>query len=146
MSRVIRVDHVAMAVDDLEASLRFWRDGLGMHVQRTEEIPEQQAVVSFLPTEQAQIELVQPTDPETGTGRFLTKRGPGVHHICLEVDHLEPILARLREQGFRLINDQPMVGAGGRRMAFVHPESTQGVLVELYEAPPLAPASSNEVV
>lgn len=136
MSRVIRVNHVAMAVDDLEASLRFWRDGLGMQVQRTEEVPDQQAIVSFLPTEEAQIELVQPTDPETGTARFLAKRGPGVHHVCLEVDHLEPILARLQKKGFRLINDKPVVGAGGRRLAFVHPESTQGVLVELYEASP----------
>lgn len=144
MTRVIKVNHVAVAVDDLEASLRFWRDGLGMHVQRTEEVPEQQAVVSFLPTDEAQIELVQPTDPESGTARFLAKRGPGVHHICLEVDQLEPILTRLREQGVRLINDQPVVGAEGHRIAFVHPESTQGVLVELVETSPLAPLSANE--
>ncbi|HKZ55436.1 MAG TPA: methylmalonyl-CoA epimerase [Anaerolineales bacterium] len=140
MPAVKRIDHVAIVVDDIEAALRFWRDALGLQLTHVEDVPEQQAVVAFLPTGEAEVELVKPTDEESGIARYLGKRGPGVHHICFEVEDLEQQLQELHANGIRLINPEPVVGTGGKRIAFVHPESTHGVLVELYELTPLEPA------
>jgi methylmalonyl-CoA/ethylmalonyl-CoA epimerase len=92
-------------------------------------------VVAFLPTGESEVELVQPTTDDSGVARFLQKRGPGMHHICFEVEGLQAILDDLKSKGVRLINETPTTGAGGNRIAFIHPESTQGVLVELYEKP-----------
>ncbi len=131
----IHVDHVAVVVPDIEAALQFWRDGLGLPVDRVEEIPSQQASVAFLPAGESEIELVRPTAADSGTGRFLAKRGPGVHHICFRVNDLTEMLAHLKSMGIRLINEQPVPGADGKRLAFIHPESASGVLVELYELP-----------
>ena len=97
---------------------------------------EQQATVAFLPTGDSEVELVKPTSDTTGVAKFLTKRGPGLHHICLEVDDLPATLAALAAKGVRLIDATPKIGAGGKLIAFIHPESTQGVLVELYQEPP----------
>jgi methylmalonyl-CoA/ethylmalonyl-CoA epimerase len=121
-------------VDDIEAALAFWRDGLGMEVDRVQEVVEQQATVAFLPLGDSDIELVRPTTEDSGIARFLHKRGPGMHHICLEVDDLDTLLERLKGMGVRLINPEPVAGAGGKRIAFIHPESAYGVLVELAEA------------
>jgi methylmalonyl-CoA epimerase len=90
-------------------------------------------VVVLLPTGDAEVELVKPSTLDSGVARFLERRGPGIHHICFEVADLEGCLARLADQGVRLINPQPVIGTGGKRIAFIHPESTHGVLVELYE-------------
>ena len=135
MSRgqVNRIDHLAIVVDDVEKALTFWRDGLGLEVLHVEEVPEQGAEVTFLAIGDQKVELVKPIDDESGTARFLDKRGPGMHHIALEVENIESSLEHLGAAGIRLIHDEPVVGAGGRRIAFIHPESTQGVLVELYE-------------
>ncbi len=131
--RVTRIDHLAIVVDDLEQALNFWRDGLGLEVSRVEDVPEQGAQVTFLTIGDQNVELVKPTDEESGMSRFLEKRGPGMHHIALEVENLQDSLDHLSGAGFRLIHEVPVVGAGGRRIAFIHPESTHGVLVELYE-------------
>jgi methylmalonyl-CoA/ethylmalonyl-CoA epimerase len=142
MSAIKRMNHVAIAVEDIEAALRFWRDALGLEVAHTQDVPEQQTSVAFLPAGNLLIELIRPTSDESGVSRFLKKRGPGIHHICLEVADLSGVLSRLREQGIRLINEQPIVGAEGRRAAFIHPESAHGVLVELYEEnPPPSPGA-----
>ncbi len=133
MSPVRQIDHVAIVVADIDEALHFWRDGLGLEVSRLEDIPEQQSVVAFLPTGEAEVELVRPTSPDSGVARFLEKRGPGIHHLCFEVDDLDAFLDRLRGLGVRLINPEPVIGSGGKRIAFIHPESTNGVLVELYE-------------
>jgi methylmalonyl-CoA/ethylmalonyl-CoA epimerase len=135
MPTVRRIDHIAIVVDDIEAGLGFWRDILGLEVSRVEEVAEQQAVVAMLPTGQSGIELVKPTDEESGAARFLRKRGPGMHHLCLEVDDLDGFLDRLKASGVRLITPVALTGSDGKRMAFIHPESTHGVLVELYEIP-----------
>ena len=132
-SRVNRIDHVAIVVDDIEKALRFWRDGLGLEVSRVEDVPEQGAEVTFLTIGDQNVELVKPTDDESGMSRFLEKRGPGMHHIALVVEDIQDSLDHLEAAGIRLIHDEPVVGAGGRRIAFIHPESTHGVLVELYE-------------
>ncbi len=133
MSRVSRIDHLAIVVDDIETALKFWRDGLGLEVSHVEDVPDQSAVVTFLTIGDQNVELVEPTDNESGMARFLEKRGPGMHHVALEVEDIEDSLEHLEAAGIRLIHDEPVVGAGGRRIAFIHPESTHGVLVELYE-------------
>jgi methylmalonyl-CoA/ethylmalonyl-CoA epimerase len=129
-----RIHHVALVVDDLEAALGFWRDGLGLTVSKIEDVPEQQSEIAFLPLGEAEIELVRPTTGESGVARFLAKRGPGMHHVCLQVPDLDRALARLAAAGARLITPEPLTNAEGRRLAFIHPESAFGVLVELYEA------------
>jgi methylmalonyl-CoA/ethylmalonyl-CoA epimerase len=98
-----------------------------------EEVPEQESVVAFLPVGDGEIELVKPTTEESGIARYLHKRGPGIHHICFEVDDIQATLDNLKQKGVRLINEEAMTGSGGKKMAFIHPESTHGVLVELYE-------------
>ncbi len=134
MPRVKRIDHVAIVVDDIDEALTFWRDALGLELSHVEDVPDQQSVVAFLPTQEAEIELVKPTSTDSGVARFLQRRGPGVHHICFEVDDLDACLESLRRCGLNLINPEPIVGTGGKRIAFIHPSSTHGVLVELYES------------
>ena len=133
MAKSVRINHIALVVNDLDQSLRFWRDGLGLAVAHTEAVPEQAASVAFLPLGESHVELVKPTTADSGLARYLAKRGPGMHHVCVEVDDIEAMLAHLQAQGFRLIDAAPRVGADGRRYAFVHPESAHGVLVELYQ-------------
>jgi len=135
MSKVLRIDHVAMVVEDLEATLSFWRDGLGLELSQIEEAPAEKSQVAFLPVGGSEVELVVPTSDDSGLKRYLEKRGPGMHHLCLEVDDIEGMLGRLRAKGIQLINETPVLGAKGRRYAFIHPKSANGVLVELYELP-----------
>lgn len=130
------VDHIGIAVPALEEALRFYRDALGLTVHEIEEVPEQKVRVAMLPAGEANIELLEPTAPDSPIAKFLEKKGPGIHHISLRVIDLEGTLDRLKEQGVRLINERPLVGAGGKRIAFVHPSATSGVLLELSEVPP----------
>lgn len=134
MPAALRVHHLAVVVDDMDQALSFWRDALGLELAGIRDVPEQASRVAFLPAGEAEIELVRPTSADSGVARYLAKRGPGMHHICLSVGDLPGTLGRLAARGVRLINAEPMVGADGRRYAFVHPESTGGVLLELYEA------------
>jgi len=129
----IKIHHVAIVVPDIEDALGFWRDALGLELSHLEDVPEQETLVAFLPTGGSEVELVQPTTDSSGMARYMLKRGPGMHHICFEVENIEEILARLKQKGVQLINEEPTVGAGGKKIAFVHPKSTGGVLVELYE-------------
>jgi methylmalonyl-CoA/ethylmalonyl-CoA epimerase len=135
MSQVKRIDHVAILVDDLENTLAFWRDALGLELSYRENNPDEQAEIAFLPCGGSQIELVRPTTQDSGLARYLEKRGPGMHHICLQVDDIEGMLARLKAKGIQLINEQPRTGSDGRKYAFVHPKSAYGVMLELYELP-----------
>ncbi|MFH1183960.1 MAG: methylmalonyl-CoA epimerase [Chloroflexota bacterium] len=134
MPSVKSIHHIAVVVSDMQASLSFWRDALGMQLRELHEVPAEQSQVAFLPAEASEVELVLPTTADSGIGRYLAKRGPGMHHICLEVDDIASMLAHLKAKGVRLINDDARLAADGRRYAFVHPESTGGVLVELYQA------------
>lgn len=133
MSPVKQINHVAIVVEDIDAALRFWRDGLGLEVAHVEDVPGQDSIVAFLPTGDAEVELVKPTNVDSGVANFLKQRGPGMHHICFEVDDILAYITRLQENGIRLINEEPVLGTGGKLIAFIHPESTHGVLVELYE-------------
>ncbi|MFQ5943149.1 MAG: methylmalonyl-CoA epimerase [Anaerolineales bacterium] len=128
-----RVKHVALVVDDIDEALEFWRDGLGLKVANVEEVPEQAAVVAFLETGDQELELVKPTDEDSGSAKFLRERGPGMHHICFEVTDLATCLEHLKSMDIALINEEPVAGAGGKQIAFIHPKSTHGVLVELSE-------------
>ena len=131
---VKRIDHIAVVVDDIEGALNFWRDALGMDMTHMEEVAEQQSIVAFLPTGGSELELVKPTTDTSGVAKYLAKRGPGMHHICVEVDDIHATLAQLKAKGIKLINETPTLGAGGKQIAFVHPGSTSGVLVELYQS------------
>ena len=133
MAAIKRIDHIAIVVEDIESALGFWRDALGLELQHVEDVPEQKSLVAFLPVGVSEIELVRPTTDDSGVARYLQKRGPGMHHISLEVDDIEGMLAQLKAKGVRLVNETPVMGAGGMQIAFIHPESTHGVLVELYQ-------------
>jgi methylmalonyl-CoA/ethylmalonyl-CoA epimerase len=133
MPIIKRIHHVAMVVDDMDKALTFWRDALGLPMSELRDVPAEQAQVAFLPASDSEVELVLPTSAESGMGKYLAKRGPGMHHICIEVDDIVAMLAQLKGKGIRLINEEPRTGAGGYQYAFVHPESTAGVLVELYQ-------------
>jgi methylmalonyl-CoA/ethylmalonyl-CoA epimerase len=135
MPSIKRIDHIAILVEDIHAALTFWRDTLGLQLDHLEEVPDQQAEVAFMPVNESEIELVRPTTDDSGMARYLKKRGPGIHHICFEVDDLEACLEQLKEKGVRLINPEPVPGAEGKIVAFIHPESTGGVLIELCEWP-----------
>jgi methylmalonyl-CoA/ethylmalonyl-CoA epimerase len=135
MAKVLRIDHIAVLVDDLEKTLAFWRDALGMEMSHIEDVPAEKSMVAFLPLGGSEVELVKPTSDDSGLARYLEKRGPGMHHICLEVDDIQGMLNRLKEAGVQLINETPVTGSGGKKYAFVHPKSANGVMVELYELP-----------
>lgn len=130
-----RVNHVAIVVENLDAALGFWRDALGLPLAKTEENPGESVNIGFLPVGESEIELLEPTDPESGIGKYLSKRGPGMHHICVEVDDIDAAIARLVAHGAEMITPEPRVREEGTRYAFVHPKSAFGVLVELYELP-----------
>lgn len=131
-----RIDHIAIVVENIDSALEFWRDALGLKLSHVEDVPDQQSIVAFLPTDGSEVELVKPTSGDSGVARYLQKRGPGIHHICFEVDNIETVLDTLKNKNIRLINDTPMLGTAGKKIAFIHPDSTHGVLVELYELTP----------
>ncbi|HLF75112.1 MAG TPA: methylmalonyl-CoA epimerase [Anaerolineales bacterium] len=133
MPKVKKINHVAVVVDDMEKALSFWRDALGMELHELRDVPAEKSQVAFLPLPGSEVELVRATSDDSGIARYLAKRGPGMHHICLEVDDIEGMMSRLKSQGVRLINETPVTAADGKRYAFIHPESTSGVLVELYQ-------------
>jgi methylmalonyl-CoA/ethylmalonyl-CoA epimerase len=134
MTNVNQIHHIAIVVDRIEDSLDFWKL-LGLEVETIKEVEEEEARVAFLPAGNTKIELVEPTTDSSGIARYLAKRGPGLHHLCIQVDGIDDLLAQLDEKGFKLINPVSQEDPDGRKYAFIHPKSTQGVLVELYEAP-----------
>jgi len=132
--RLGRVHHVALIVADLEASLGFWRDMLGLPVELVLPIEQDRVTIAFLPVGESKVELVMPTDDSTGVARFLAAKGEGFHHVCFEVANVAETLIRLEMDGIELIDSVPRKGAEGP-VAFIHPRSCHGVLVELIEAP-----------
>ncbi|HEY8167390.1 MAG: methylmalonyl-CoA epimerase [Candidatus Limnocylindrales bacterium] len=128
------VHHVAVVVRDLDAALGFYRDVLGLRVEQVQEMPVDRVTIAFLPIGGTKLELVMPTDETTGVARFLASKGEGFHHVCFEVAHLADTLTRLAIDGVELIDTAPRKGAEGP-VAFLHPRSCHGVLVELIEAP-----------
>jgi len=136
-----RVHHVGIAARSLEESLRFWSDALGMRVSGTETVESEGVRVAFLPAGDARIEILESTRADSPVARFLDKRGEGIHHLTLEVDDVQVTLDRLRERGVPMLDESPRAGAGGTRVAFLHPRASGGVLVELVETAGAAASS-----
>jgi methylmalonyl-CoA/ethylmalonyl-CoA epimerase len=133
MAKIKRIDHIAIVVDEMDNTLAFWRDALGMELYGVRDVPAEMAQIAFLPAGESEIELVRPTTGDSGLAKYLEKRGPGMHHVCLEVDDIAGMLAQLKGKGIQLINEEPRLSADGKKYAFIHPKSANGVLVELYE-------------
>ena len=129
-----RLDHVGIAVRSLDKALRPYVDGLGLSVDGTEEVAGERVRVAFLPVGETRIELLEPTAEDSPIARFIQRRGEGIHHLCFQVADLEAALERLKKAGVPLVDESPRAGAGGSRIAFVHPRGTGGVLIELTEA------------
>jgi len=130
------LDHVGIAVKDLDAALGFYRDALGLHVEVPEEVASQRVRAHFIPTGQSSLELLEATASESAIAKYVEKRGPGLHHITLRVDDIRAALDELKARGVRLVDEQPRPGAEGALVAFIHPSSAHGVLVELKQANP----------
>jgi methylmalonyl-CoA/ethylmalonyl-CoA epimerase len=125
----LKIDHLGIAVPDLAAAIKTF-EALGFSVEKTHDVPTEKVRTAFLPVGESHLELLEPTDPTSVIARFLQKRS-GLHHVCVLVDDIEAALAEMREKGVELIDQVPRVGAGGCRVAFVHPRSAGGVLLEL---------------
>ncbi len=130
-----RIHHLGYAVEDLEAASLFYKENFGALPGEPEAVEEQGIVVTMFRVGESRIELVQPTRPDSPVGKFLARRGEGFHHVAYQVDDLEAVLTHLRSNGVELVDEKPRIGAGGTRMAFVHPKDTFGVLTELVELP-----------
>jgi methylmalonyl-CoA/ethylmalonyl-CoA epimerase len=128
-----RIDHIGIAVEDLETALRPYVEGLGIELDHVEEVPTENVRVAMLPVGESKIELLQPTSPESAIARHLERRGPGIHHIAFRVDDIMSALDSLGSSGARLIDQEPRPGAGGTLVAFAHPKAFGGVLVELVQ-------------
>ena len=131
----MKIEHIGIATRALDEAVGFWRDALGLEVVATEEVAEQGVRVAMLPIGETRVELLEPTSDASPIAKFLEKRGAGIHHIAVRVDDIRATMARLKEQGLRLIDEVPRTGAEGCLVAFIHPSSAQGVLLELVEHP-----------
>lgn len=130
-----KLDHIGIAVRSIDAAQKIYLD-LGLHVEHVETVDTQKVRTAFLSVGDANLELLEPSAPDSTIARYIEKRGEGIHHICLRVDDIDAELARLKERGYRLINDAPVPGAHGCRVAFLHPAAGNGVLIELSEKAP----------
>lgn len=128
-----KVDHIGIAVSNLEEALKLYTDVLGLNLADTEIVEEQKVKVAFLPIGDTEIELLEPTDPDSPIAKFIEKRGQGIQHIAFRVDDIEKAIKEMKDKGMRMIDEKPRYGAGGANIAFIHPKSTQGVLIELSE-------------
>jgi len=129
----MKIDHIGIATHGIDAAAKFYRDVLGLEVAETEEVAEQKVRVAMLAIGESRIELLEATSSDSPISKFLEKRGPGIHHIAVRVDDIQAALTGLKQKGARLIDEEPRQGAGGCLVAFVHPSSTGGVLLELVQ-------------
>ena len=129
----MKINHIGVATKDIDEALRFWADALGLEKVHTEIVEDQKVRVAMLPLGESRIELLEPTSEDSPISKFLEKRGGGIHHIAVEVDDIKAALAKLKSQGMRLIDEVPRTGAEGCLVAFVHPSSANGVLLELVQ-------------
>jgi methylmalonyl-CoA epimerase len=137
------VDHLGIAVRSLEERLRFWADTLGLEVSGIETVASEGVKVAFFQAGRTRIELLEPLTADSPVGRFIDKRGEGIHHIALRVDDIDAALARMRERSMRVVGDAPRSGAGGQKVAFLHPASSGGVLLELVQPPAASPPAAD---
>ncbi|MCK5559266.1 MAG: methylmalonyl-CoA epimerase [Thermoplasmata archaeon] len=128
---LLKVDHIGIAVNNIDETLSFYRDQLGLTLGGIEEVPEQKVKVAFMQLGESRLELLESTDPDGPVAKFIEKRGQGIQHIAIGVDNIDETLESLKATGAMLIDEKPRIGAGGAKIAFVHPKSTRGVLLEI---------------
>ncbi|HEX3229960.1 MAG TPA: methylmalonyl-CoA epimerase [Pyrinomonadaceae bacterium] len=129
----MKIDHIGIATDSIAEVATFYREALGLKIEEIEDVAEQKVRVAMLPIGESRIELLEPTTSDSPISKFLAKRGPGIHHLAVQVEDIRESLRKMKDEGARLIDEEPRTGAGGCLVAFVHPSSTGGVLVELVE-------------
>ena len=132
--KVLKVDHIGVAVNNIDTAMKFFSDALGMKLAGQETVAEQKVITAFMPVGDSEVELLQSTSPDGPVAGFIEKKGEGVQHIAFLVDNIEEALKELEAKGVRLIDKVPRMGAGGKKIAFIHPKDTHGVLVELCQA------------
>ena len=133
--KILQIDHIGIAAKSIDQVAPFWSQILGLPMTGKETVQEQKATTAFLPVGQSELEILESTAPDGAIAKFIESRGEGIQHIALRVDNLEEALKELKENGVRLIDEKPRRGAGGAKIAFIHPKSTNGVLLELSERP-----------
>ncbi len=131
--KVLKIDHLGIAVNSIETGQNFWKDVLGLEFEGSETVQEQKVTTAFFPVGESEVELLESTDSNGPIARYIEKKGEGIQHVAFRVDNVEKSLKELKEKGIRLIDEKPRKGAGGAKIAFLHPKSTNGVLVELCE-------------
>jgi len=131
--KVLKIDHLGIAVNSIEEGRNFWTDVLGLDFEGSETVAEQKVTTAFFPVGESEVELLESTAPDGPVAKYIEKKGEGIQHVAFRVENIEAALAELKEKGIRLIDETPRKGAGGAKIAFLHPKSTNGVLVELCE-------------
>ena len=131
--KILKIDHLGIAVHSIEEAKKLFQDTLGLKFEGSETVAEQKVTTAFFPVGDSEVELLESTAPDGPIAKYLEKRGEGIQHIAFRVENIEEALAELKEKGIRLIDEKPRLGAGGAKIAFLHPKSTHGVLIELSE-------------
>ena len=131
--KVLKIDHLGIAVRSIEEAKKLFQDTLGLKFEGSETVAEQKVTTAFFPVGDSEVELLESTAPDGPIAKYLEKRGEGIQHIAFRVENIEEALAELKEKGIRLIDEKPRMGAGGAKIAFLHPKSTHGVLIEISE-------------
>jgi methylmalonyl-CoA/ethylmalonyl-CoA epimerase len=131
--KILKIDHLGIAVNSIEDSKGLWTDALGLDFEGSETVEAQKVTTAFFPVGESEVELLESTAPDGPVAKFIEKKGTGIHHIAFRVENIEEALAELKEKGIKLIDETPRPGAGGAKIAFLHPKATNGVLVELCE-------------
>jgi len=131
--KVLKIDHLGIAVNSIEDGKKFWSDVLGLECEGAETVEEQKVTTAFFPVSESEVELLESTSPDGPVAKYIEKRGAGIQHVAFRVADIDAALAELKEKGVKLIDQEPRIGAGGARIAFLHPKATGGVLVELCE-------------
>ncbi len=131
--KVLKIDHLGIAVNSIAEAKKLFQDTLGLNFEGTETVEEQKVTTAFFPVGDSEVELLESTAPDGPIAKYLDKRGEGIQHIAFRVENIEEALAELKEKGIRLIDEKPRKGAGGAKIAFLHPKSTHGVLIEISE-------------
>jgi methylmalonyl-CoA/ethylmalonyl-CoA epimerase len=131
--KILKIDHLGIAVSSIEDGKNFWTQTLGLHFEGTETVAEQKVTTAFFPVGDSEVELLESTSPDGPVAKFIEKKGTGFQHVAFRVENIEEALEELKEKGVQLIDQKPRIGAGGAKIAFLHPKATGGVLVELCE-------------
>lgn len=129
--KILKIDHLGIAVNSMDQGKEFWSGVLGLDFEGTETVTEQKVTTGFFPVSESEVELLESTEPDGPVAKFIEKKGPGIHHVAFRVENIDEALAELKEKGVKLIDQQPRIGAGGAKIAFLHPKATNGILVEL---------------